>query len=680
MKKLLVILGVSLAILTGCGGGDTPPVVAPVQSSTDAYDWTKDPKFAHVIVASDPSLAYDESYDPKRVMPDPTGVPGTLSERIGYIENQWGIEFFKDETPPDIYAKVTHKDTFIAWLSTYIPYPIKVKDARETSTGWGIEVDAPHEKIVEIDATLKGLVDQQFIGIAEHPGKVLPQWDTPETHIWLVQSKELATSEGPAFGDMKMVSGSGSWHLPYIGIDQLVAKGVNLTATGIGMGIIDGGLSLGHEDLVPDLVYLDGGKSFKIENLLHGTAVVGASTGSVFDNAKGVRGVVQAPTVFADSQGTELDIRIFKTRLERVLAHPFKPRVVNMSFSLGNESYNEKLATGHKEEFDKHKNFTAAKSYRELFAAHSDVLFVIAAGNAATSNPWDNAAVQFDYNSSARTWKYSPLQNVLVVGANGPDNVLQAMSDWGTGVDISAPSGYMTLRCFDGQNSYYNTYSDKDKASYGVNQLTPTFAAGYKSVATCDAGAEGQASYGTSFAAPLVSGAAVLLFSADPLLTPKDVKNYLTQNSLVENRLRYAGERWKTTSDGKGVEKEVMFKPLPILDVAASHDAVIAHKKAIEKFDVSARDVTISIIDSNSVQDEYFNLVVNGIVIGKVENPPGKTTTYPVTLKSGENLIELRITNTFISDTLLVMQINPDGIIKWFSGNDVSYAWTVRAP
>ncbi|MDD2917032.1 MAG: S8 family serine peptidase [Candidatus Gracilibacteria bacterium] len=691
MKKVLVALGASLAMLTGCGGNDGP-AVAPVQDSTGAaYDWTKDPAFSGMIVHSDPKVfGFDDSYDKSRVKPLPDAVPGTLNERLGYIENQWIFAFDKDTIPsPALWETVTHKATFVPWVSQYIPYPIKVMDTTDISDGWTIEADLPSEKVAGIDGILKGLVNQGDIWIVRHPKQVLPQFDTPDTRAWWTSSfLQSSTLESPTFGDMKTINGSASWHLSYIGIDQLVAKGVDFR-TDIGTGVIDGGLNISYrgthnEDLSASVEYLDPSpvpdtNDYGHRN--HGTAVVGAIAGSIFDNGKGVRGVVQGKTVFVDFEGTDGNFREMKRRIQKVIAHPFRPRVINMSMTLGEKTYGYYSGMLQLSNFRVADNYSDVKQYRDVFAANPDVLFVVSAMNSGVDSMFDNGMVHYVYDSVAGFWKYQPLDNVMVVGANGPDNVLHGYSDYGDGVDISAPAGYMALRCIvdDGgkSNSFYYTLSNE--AGYGLSPYSPVFS-GTHTPDGCKPGVDHDAFFGTSAAAPLVSGAAVLLFSADPLLTPKDVKNYLTQNSLVGNKLRYAGERWKTSSDGKGTEKTALDKPLPILDVAVAYDAVIANKKAIEEFSVSTRDTKISIIDSNTAQDEYFSLVVNGTVIGKVENPPGGTTTYPVTLKSGSNLIELRIANYWISDTRLTMKIDPDGIKKEFYGDDMSYAWTVKAP
>lgn len=92
---------------------------------------------------------------------------------------------------------------------------------------------------------------------------------------------------------------------------------------------------------------------------------------------------------------------------------------------------------------------------------------------------------------------------------------------------------------------------------------------------------------------------------------------------------------------------------------------------------VTKTDVNICVIDSNTWQDEYFDLYVNNVFVGPVNNPPGGTTCYPVVLKLGYNTIELRITNSAISNTGLTISVNDGEFQKTFNGDDQSYSWTI---
>ena len=95
--------------------------------------------------------------------------------------------------------------------------------------------------------------------------------------------------------------------------------------------------------------------------------------------------------------------------------------------------------------------------------------------------------------------------------------------------------------------------------------------------------------------------------------------------------------------------------------------------------DVTSHDVTICVIDHNSVQDDYYDLYVNGAYIGHVNNPTGGTTCHSATLRSGSNSIQLRLTEVQCCGTLLTITINPGGWEKKFSGTH-DHEWTVTVP
>ena len=94
---------------------------------------------------------------------------------------------------------------------------------------------------------------------------------------------------------------------------------------------------------------------------------------------------------------------------------------------------------------------------------------------------------------------------------------------------------------------------------------------------------------------------------------------------------------------------------------------------------VTSRDVTICVIDHNVIQDDFYDLYVNGVFIGPVNNPPGGTTCYDTTLKSGSNKIELKLTELKGFGTLLTITINPGGFSQIFSGS-TDHSWIIVAP
>ena len=94
---------------------------------------------------------------------------------------------------------------------------------------------------------------------------------------------------------------------------------------------------------------------------------------------------------------------------------------------------------------------------------------------------------------------------------------------------------------------------------------------------------------------------------------------------------------------------------------------------------VTSRDVTISVIDHNAIQDDFYDLYVNGAFIGPVNNVPGGTTSHPATLNSGSNTVELRLTANQCCDTFLQITIEPGGFSNEFGGTQ-NHSWTITAP
>jgi subtilisin family serine protease len=131
-------------------------------------------------------------------------------------------------------------------------------------------------------------------------------------------------------------------------------------------------------------------------------------------------------------------------------------------------------------------------------ARHPETLFVAAAGNAAVSD--DGSSASYPCADSAA--------NVICVAASNPSDELTSFSNYGTtSVDLAAP---------------------------GVNIGTLTF--------------EGTSDtfYGTSFAAPLVTGTAALAFSLRPKATAGQVKQAILES--VEKRPALSG---KTATGGR---------------------------------------------------------------------------------------------------------------------------------
>ena len=85
------------------------------------------------------------------------------------------------------------------------------------------------------------------------------------------------------------------------------------------------------------------------------------------------------------------------------------------------------------------------------------------------------------------------------------------------------------------------------------------------------------------------------------------------------------------------------------------------------------------IIDANNVQDDYYNLIVNGINVGPVNNRTGGKTTYYCVLKRGENKVKLALTKLMGKNSRFTVEI--DGVFgpREFSGsNDHDFTVNVK--
>ncbi|OHB64574.1 MAG: hypothetical protein A2168_04120 [Planctomycetes bacterium RBG_13_50_24] len=94
---------------------------------------------------------------------------------------------------------------------------------------------------------------------------------------------------------------------------------------------------------------------------------------------------------------------------------------------------------------------------------------------------------------------------------------------------------------------------------------------------------------------------------------------------------------------------------------------------------VTSRNVQICVVDSNSVQDDFYDLYVNGTYLGPVKNVVGGTTCYPATLVSGNNTILLKLTEAKGYSTYLKITADPGGWSEYFGGT-YDHSWTITAP
>ena len=175
--------------------------------------------------------------------------------------------------------------------------------------------------------------------------------------------------------------------------------------------------------------------------------------------------------------------------------------------------------------------------YEEYYKIHKEahsknISVVISAGNTAryqdSIDNWNGVGsndLSFEYWGNYYNRFFN---NIIVVGAQNALGIQTPYSSYGLSVDISAPGGDETL--FQ-QLGILSTVSSLDKNGALGNE-----ASGYY-----------QYTQGTSFSAPVVSGASALIRAVSPLFTASDVKQILLQSADEDPRLRgIAGEKGYT--------------------------------------------------------------------------------------------------------------------------------------
>jgi serine protease AprX len=299
---------------------------------------------------------------------------------------------------------------------------------------------------------------------------------------------------------------------------RAVNRALGLTGAGIGVAVIDSGVSAWHDDLtnsstaqfpygnqrVSKFVDFVNGQTSPYDGEGHGTHVAGIIAGNGYDSNGQKTGVAPDASIIAlkvldaNGQGTISNI---VAALDWVLEHhaEYNIRVVNMSVGASvSESY-----------------WTDPLTLAAKRVVDAGVLVVAAAGNKGK-----NAAGQTQYGAIVAPGN-APW--VLTVGAsstngtpNRADDTMGGFSsrgptyiDWAAKPDLVAP-GVGTVSMSDPTGTFYVT-----KATSLLDGLISTPYRPYLSLS------------GTSMAAPVVAGTAALMLQANPTLTPNAIKAIL---------------------------------------------------------------------------------------------------------------------------------------------------------
>jgi subtilisin family serine protease len=338
-----------------------------------------------------------------------------------------------------------------------------------------------------------------------------------------------------------------NWHLEVINMPE--AWEYTRGSDKFLLGVSDGGFDTKHEDL-----------SGKFATILtsyessHGMGVTGAMVAKQ-DNGKGITGINDKTNAVASYMGGSYVKDIIETKQDGK-----DVRLVSCSWGYHLPSnFDPTNATMAKERFEMLQSIYS--QIRQLVTYYDNKLFLWAAGNGVGNGysttgyygvdaKYDNGALHYKNNALDK------LDNLLIVGAfvrdsKADDNshqdsnyknlALVYYSEYGQSVDIAAPTHFDSLAL---DNKIYKTFG------------------------------------GTSAATPVVSAVASLIYSINPNLTAKEVKNI-----LISSATDYITQRQKNPQG----DLEYLLKPLPILN---AKEALKMAQETVEKKIIVRSEIT----------------------------------------------------------------------------------------
>ena len=362
-----------------------------------------------------------------------------------------------------------------------------------------------------------------------------------------------------------------NWHLELIGAPEAWSETAG--SQDVILGISDSGYLVNHQDY-------DRNRLSRVVKLSrddidrHGTQVAGTA-GAVFSgNKKGTAGInwnslfiLELNSFFDSFFGLTRIINDYRAEKAN---NPSVHLVVNISWSLAGYIPKNFEPTG----IESRLRFTFAKSmtapFRALAATNPDVLWVLSAGNGVgnmdsksgyygVDSKFGNGAIHYD-----GFFDYRPLDNVIVVGAvenvsdTGPGFSLRIpyYSNFGESVDLAAPADFVAPSC-----AIFPTEQEPEPPC--SERFTAQFEEHFE---------------GTSAAAPIVAGAASLLWSADGNLQATDIKSLLLRSAAPGVFERNDGD-WSRPSlwiplfppdKGDLDITEAGNSPIPVLDLGCA--------------------------------------------------------------------------------------------------------------
>lgn len=332
----------------------------------------------------------------------------------------------------------------------------------------------------------------------------------------------LALADDPAIEQISLdrrVAGVNERTAATVGADY-VHRRLGYDGAGVGVAIIDSGISDWHDDLggsggqrVHRFVDFVNGRLTAYDDLGHGTHVAGIVAGNGFDSGGARSGIAPSAhlIVLKVLDGTGVGrISDVIAALEYVVANKDTLNIRVVSLSVGAQVH---------ESHDSDPLTLAAKR-----AVEAGIVVVAAAGNLGRS-AGDRAQYGGILAPGNAPW-------VLTVGASSHAGTVKRQDDTAAVFSSRGPSAFDHL-----------AKPDLLAPGVGIESLSDPNSAFYTSKAAYLLGGTVATSYlpylslsGTSMAAPVVSGTAALMLQANPALSPNQVKAILQYTSQV-----YAG-------------------------------------------------------------------------------------------------------------------------------------------
>lgn len=415
------------------------------------------------------------------------------------VPNKYFVQYAPGQSPTDLQQQVNQKSA--AKVSMAGNLRVAAEDAGYTLSGQ----QTPEERLAQVNEVKSqvGQVDQK--PVSQDTKDVPPNLQ----NIFVVKTNGTESSaktissyaSAPGVVSVEPVyykfatatpndpGFARQWALPKI---QAPTAWDTTKGNNIKVAVIDSGVDYNHPDLKGQVIngpnFIDG-TSDSMDTCGHGTFVSGI-IGAVTNNNVGVAGINWNVQILALKV---MDWGAIDPSTGKTGCGGDDPSVLNaLKYAADNGAKIANLSLG--------APGPCLPVYQQYidYAKSKGVTIVIAAGN-------DNIDVA----------DFSPAdcQGVIAVGATGPQDERATYSDFGSAITMAAPGG-------------------EDPGASTCNS-TICILSTYTQPATSTAPAqEGYATgVGTSFAAPHVAGAAALLLSVNPNLTPDQVKNILVSSA-----------------------------------------------------------------------------------------------------------------------------------------------------